>query len=489
MTPRNPIRLANNLVALLVAAIVTSSCEQSAKAPPLLSSESLPGGAATLLSQAVVVFDAPVANLPPELKSSFYAGKALAEQPWVKAPTATTARDGLGPLYNARSCMSCHINGGRGRMPQAPDELLTQGVLRLSMVGEKSFVQELGVAPHPVLGDQLQTQSVALSHQLRHVSFNSSAMEVQPEAYIYLRWQDQSFTFPDGELQALRYPQVFIENNSIELQHSEVLTSLRSAPAVLGAGLIEAIPQAAINAIADAQHASDTGISGRVNRVWDPLTQSFQAGRFGWKASRANLAVTVAAAFVNDVGITNPIFPQQPCTEEQLDCLRSSHGSAPDQVELPQHLLDLVELFTQNLAVPRSRLTPQTQQGREYFYASGCQQCHQPSFVTGEHAQPHLSRQTIWPYSDFLLHDMGDSLADGRSDFAASGQEWRTPPLWGIGVSKKVNGIATLLHDGRARNVTEAILWHGGEAQKAKEKFIHLPKQQRRALVQFVESL
>ncbi|ACR11353.1 putative lipoprotein [Teredinibacter turnerae T7901] len=473
----------------LAVVLSLGACTPAPDVPLESAAERTPAGAATAPAQPFPSFDVPLPNLPESARMNFFAGKALAEQPWVKAPTATTARDGLGPLYNARTCMFCHVRGGRGRIPEQGDELLIQGILRLSLDHGK-YDQSMGVIPHPAYGDQLQTQSISLAHQLRHLASSSLEHSVAPEAYIYVDWQEETFRYPDGETAQLRQPRARID----KLRYGSLdnaRTSLRNAPPMLGVGLLEAVPEASILAREDPQDNDKDGISGRANRVWDPQTNSMQLGRFGWKANRADLPVTVAAAFVNDVGITNPIFSDQPCTAQQTACLAAPSGNDENGHELPQSLLDLVVLFSRNLAVP-ARRAPQDAdvlRGRTQFYQTGCQGCHQPDYVTGSGIADHLANQHIWPYTDLLLHDMGENLADQRSDFSASGREWRTPPLWGVGVSALVNGSGQLLHDGRARSVEEAILWHGGEAAAVRETFINLPQLQRQALIKFVESL
>ena len=247
-----------------------------------------------------------------------------------------------------------------------------------------------------------------------------------------------------------------------------------------------------IIALSDENDSNQDGISGRPNRVWNVETKQTELGRFGLKANKPTLEMIVAGAFANDLGITNSLESNQPCTDLQPTCLGMPNGNDEEDVELPDHLLKLVVNFNRNLA-PVKRRKPNNQEvlaGRDLFYQSGCHQCHNPSFTTQKSSEfPHLSKQVIWPYSDFLLHDMGPDLADGRSDFLATGNEWRTPPLWGIGLLSQVNGMSTLLHDGRARTVEEAIVWHGGEAEPAKNRFIHLAKEDRDRLIQFVNSL
>ena len=466
------------------------SSSQSYNAPAITPTEEMPGGEGSISYRPLASFMQPTANLEAREVIQFHAGKAFAHQPWVKAPTITTGRDGLGPIYNARTCLACHINGGRGIMPVDGDQSLISAFLRLSIPGEN---KEIGVIPEPTYGDQLQSQSVALSHQLRHLNLKKNPKEVSAEAYTYVDWQTETFTYPDKSSVELRSPKIRLEQLGYGELHPDTLMSLRNAPPMHGMGLLEMIPQRAIDSLADSEDSDKNGISGRVNQVWNVETQKTEPGRFGLKANRPNIKIVTASAFTGDVGITNPLFPEQPCTKAQETCLKTPNGNdQPEDVELPSHLLDLVTNFTRNIGVPKRREpnAPETLKGREKFYQVGCHSCHQPSFTTGESQDlPHLSKQTIWPYSDLLLHDMGPALADGRPDYEASGSEWRTAPLWGVGLNQAVNGSNNLLHDGRARSVEEAILWHGGEAEATKGRFVQLPAKDRQVLIQFVESL
>lgn len=441
-------------------------------------------------------FDNPAANMDSALRPDFFAGKALAEQPWIKAPTATDARDGLGPLYNARACLACHIRGGRSRVPDnSGDALFTGPLVKFSLpLPDGAPMPTAGVVPEPVYGDQLQTQSIALAHQLRthDPAAIAASGDVAPESYPTIQWQESRFRYPDGREVSLRQPRLEFANNGYGPLHADTLISLRNAPSIQGSGLLELIAQADLDALADPDDANGDGISGRSNQVWQPLQQRWVPGRFGLKANRPDLATTVAAAFANDVGISNPLFPDQPCTAAQTACLRQRNGNNADGFELPDNLLQLVTNFTRNLGVPLRRHPDAADvvAGEALFMASGCSLCHQPSFVTVASSEfPHLGGQTIWPYSDLLLHDMGPALADGRPDFYASGSEWRTPPLWGIGLSQKINGSSNFLHDGRARSLEEAVLWHGGEADAARQYFTALPEVKRQQLLEFVNSL
>lgn len=449
-----------------------------------LDQQILAGGVATYSTTHLTRFDLPAPTLTDGEKADFYAGRALAHQPWVKAPTSTTARDGLGPLFNARSCLGCHIEGGRGTLPADDTEAVFTAFVRLSIPGEEP---QLGSVPEPTYGQQIQTQATGLMAQL---GLPPGPDDLKPEADLRIDWQYHSHTYPDGSVVELRKPQLDLRQFSDGALHPDVLFSLRQAPGMFGTGLIAAIKQADIDALADPSDTNKDGISGRVNQVWSASEQATVPGRFGWKANRPDLEVTVAAAFADDIGISNPLFPSQPCTPAQLLCQQQPNGNNSDGFEIPADLLELVVEFLRHTGAPAARLTEKHNAGQMAFNLAGCQQCHQPSFTTSENAPAsHLAGQRIWPYSDFLLHDMGPLLADERPDFKATGFEWRTAPLWGIGLQKTVGADLSLLHDGRARTVEEAILWHGGEAAKARALFEAMSADTRRQLIAFVEAL
>ena len=294
-------------------------CNQSNEIPEVTAAEAFPGGEGTVSIKPFASFMLPASNLAQDQKPHFHAGKALAHQPWIKAPTVTNVRDGLGPIYNARTCLFCHINGGRGRMPDDNKTMMRTGALRLSLPGTDKVH---GVVLEPTYGDQVQSQSVSLAHQLRN---NPSVQqlknrEVAPEAYVYLEWKKESFRYPDGDVIELRSPKPIIKNLGYGPLHSATLLGLRNAPPMHGLGLLETISQQDIDKNADPNDADNNGISGRINQVWDYETKKTVPGRFGAKANKSSVRQQTAAAFVNDVGITNPVFVQQPCTAAQTLC-------------------------------------------------------------------------------------------------------------------------------------------------------------------------
>lgn len=463
-------------------------CERS-PVPAYDESEALPGGETTTFDFPFVASDLPASNLPRAAKPDFFAGKALARQPWVKAPTTTDARDGLGPLYNARTCFDCHQKGGRGSIPEDAERALVSGVVRVSIPGADT---RRGAVPEPSYGLQLQTRSTALSHELRGRGATGIGAGVPPEARVRVRWKTESFSYPDGQQVALRRPIVELDELGYGALHRDARFSLRVAPPIHGAGLIEAIDAHELEALEDPRDTNRDGISGRANRAWDFRNERTVKGRFGYKANRPTLETAVAAAFADDIGITSSLFPEQACTKAQKNCREEPHGAPPGGVELSDELLALVVAFNRDLGVParRAKRDGAALPGRKLFYEAGCAGCHHPRFRTLPNASlPHLGNQVIWPYSDFLLHDMGPGLADDRGDYEASGSEWRTTPLWGLGLGAAVLGVESYLHDGRARSVEEAILWHGGEGEAAKQRFIALPRSEREDLLAFVSSL
>ncbi|MEE2749567.1 MAG: di-heme oxidoredictase family protein [Pseudomonadota bacterium] len=467
-------------VFLLLSSVLLASCGDS----DTLAEQRLAGGLATFGTSHLVRFDMPVTSLSAQQKSDFYAGRALAHQPWVTAPASTSARDGLGPLFNARSCLGCHIEGGRGTLPTDDSEPVFTAFVRLSIPGESI---ESGSVPEPTYGHQVQTQATGLKSQL---GLPTGPGDLRAEADLRVIWEETPFKYPDNTVVTLGRPRIDLRDIAYGPMHPETLFSLRQAPAMFGVGLIEAIRQSDIDRLADPEDLNQDGISGRVNQVWSVSDGAVSYGRFGWKANRPDIETTVAAAFADDIGISNTLFPVQPCTEAQPLCLKQPTGNNQDGVELPDDLLTLTVEFLRHTGVPAARLSKDHEAGEQLFHSIGCQQCHQPSFVTSDDASAvHLAGQKIWPYSDLLLHDMGNGLADNRPDYAASGHEWRTAPLWGIGLQKNTGKTLSLLHDGRARSVEEAIIWHGGEALRSRNAFVELDKQDRQQLINFVEAL
>lgn len=436
------------------------------------------GGGTTVNVIGSNAFSLPAANLSLAKRLDFSVGNSFFRSPWVVAPSSTDARDGLGPLFNTNACQNCHIKDGRGHPPGDAATHAVSLLARLSMPlttpADVEVARTLGVVPVPAYGTQLQDMAVP---------------GLLPEARIRLRWQEHEVVLADGKRVALRQPQLDLGKLAYGPLPAGTRLSVRVAPPMIGLGLLEAIPDTTLLSLADPDDANNDGISGRVNQVWDIQRGRTVPGRFGWKAGQPTLDQQNAAAFAGDMGLTNRIFARDDCTAVQTDCRNAPQGGTPEvSNEIRRHVL----FYSRHLAVPAQRNgTHETvQTGREIFMQVGCAACHVPSHVTASQGvEPALGQQTIWPYTDLLLHDMGDGLADGFTEFAADGREWRTPPLWGVGLAQQVNPQAGYLHDGRARTLLEAILWHGGEAQTAKAAVIALPAAARNALLQFLDSL
>jgi CxxC motif-containing protein (DUF1111 family) len=340
--------------------------------------------------------------------------------------------------------------------------------------GQEAILERQGLIAEPVYGGQLQDVAIP---------------GAAPEGKVRVSYTTERVTLKDGTAIELQKPELQISQLGYGAMHPHTLFSLRVAPPMIGLGLLEAIPEATLLANADPDDRDGDGISGRANQVWDHASQSSRLGRFGWKAGQPSLNQQNADAFFNDMGLSTTLIAGSSCTAAQQDCLQLPHGG---ESEVSDHILAQVLFYTRNLAVPARRQVddPQVLKGKGLFHQAGCQGCHTPSFTTAaDAAEPELANQLIRPYSDLLLHDMGDGLADNRPEFQASGREWRTPPLWGIGLTETVNGHTRFLHDGRARNPLEAILWHGGEAEGARQAVMAFDAEQRTALLAFLDSL
>jgi CxxC motif-containing protein (DUF1111 family) len=439
--------------------------------------EANPGGKVTvhgdLGAQALMQ---PMPGLSPEAKLDLALGQAMFEKLWVSSPSSTKASDGLGPLYNARSCAACHPGMGRAMGPVGDGPLPVGLVLRVSVPGGPDIAEiegYLATQDHPLYGGQLQPETTA---------------GLSAEATPQVRYTHHTVTLADGTSVPLRRP-----NYDAAPLSKDTMISARLAPSLQGMGLIDAIREADILAGADPQDSDHDGISGRVNRVISAETGQPVLGRYGWKAEIGSLIHQVADAFSHDIGISTPLFPDPwgDCTAQQSACRNAPHGDRDARgTEADMTGLTLTTHFVGALAVPARAAPPETVvKGRDLFIDAGCAACHTPAYVTARAKDDPRGFQMIWPYSDFLLHDMGPGLADGRPAARASGSEWRTPPLWGIGRAKQVLGAEFYLHDGRARSLTEAIVWHAGEAQTARDRFVTMPAPDRDALIAFLESL
>jgi len=430
--------------------------------------EWLPGGDATntmLLGRNAFIFPAP--NLEPDTESEFFLGNSFFNQAWVEAPASTVTRDGLGPLFHARSCSGCHFRDGRANAPAANGEVLG-ALVRLSVGGGESFT------PEPTYGTQFQDRALP---------------DVPSEGTLNVQWEEVSGVYDDGTAYSLRRPTFSLDQLAYGPLANDTRTSLRVAPQMIGLGLLEGIPAMGLQQLEDPDDSDDDGISGVISRVVDAQSGEAAIGRFGWKGEQPSTRTQSAAAFSGDLGITSDLFPNEGCTEMQAECLNQPDGGTP---ELEPHLLDAVAVYSAALAVPVRRNWEEEEVliGKRVFGDLACGTCHTPTWQTDTSAPlAELVNQTIWPYTDLLLHDMGPDLADQRPLPNATGSEWRTPPLWGLGLIPTVNQHDSLLHDGRARGFAEAILWHGGEGEASRDAFAALPATEREALVRFLGSL
>ncbi|MFJ7315710.1 di-heme oxidoredictase family protein [Pseudomonas sp. NPDC098747] len=474
--PSLPLRLS-----ALFLALGLSACDDAPRFTKAEPGEARSGGAATVRKTDQNAFSLPSANLPPSRRVDFSVGNSFFRSPWVTAPSTTTARDGLGPLFNTNACQNCHIKDGRGH-PPLPDAANSVSMLvRLSIPDAPQYakvIEQLGVVPEPVYGGQFQDMAVP---------------GVVPEGKVRVEYTPVPVRFKDGTEVELRKPLLQITQLGYGPMHPDTRFSARVAPPMIGLGLLEAIPEDAILANAAAQAKEKNAVNGRPNQVWDDELQKTVIGRFGWKAGQPNLNQQNVHAFSGDMGLTTSLRPFDDCTDAQTACKQAPNGNGPNgEPEVSDNILRLVLFYSRNLAVPARRgiNDEQVLAGKNLFFQAGCQSCHTPKYTTAANAaEPELANQVIRPYSDLLLHDMGDGLADHRTEFQASGRDWRTPPLWGIGLTQAVSGHTQFLHDGRARNLLEAVLWHGGEATAAQQQVLAFNAEQRAALLAFLNSL
>jgi CxxC motif-containing protein (DUF1111 family) len=457
------IALAVALVACAIAVYVAAGGTQSSQ--PSDRALALSGGEdATIADATGNAFSLAVPKLSSKQRRAFAVGNSFFNRNWVSAPASTTGRDGLGPTFNAQSCSSCHFKDGRAQPPSGSSVPELGLLLRLSVAdddGPQRFVARYG--------GQLQDG-------------------VPAEGRIRITHTPRRGHYADGTRYTLRAPHYEIVDRALGALPKGVRIGPRIAPAIFGVGLLEAVPEKTITEHADPRDADGDGISGRPNRVIDARTGALVLGRFGWKANVPTVEQQNAGAFNGDIGITTPIFPKENCPDGQRACEAAPRGGQP---EVDAKKLGRVTFYARTLAVPARRGVgaQHTSAGERTFADLGCSACHRLELKTGDSDVAALSKQAIRPYTDMLLHDMGPGLADGRPDSLASGSEWRTAPLWGIGLVKAVNRHSRFLHDGRARSIEEAILWHGGEGAAAMQRFRKLSRREREELLAFLRSL
>ena len=420
--------------------------------------------------QLPIVFAAPITGLGRETLDSFISGQAFFNETWTPVGPGETGNDGLGPLFNADSCAVCHPSTGRRQVPPE-GELTNVGlVVRLSVPGADPITG--APLPEPTYGDQLQDRAVGAN---------------QPEGTIYTNYVVQRGSYPDGTPFEILWPTVNIRGRKYGPISEGFQVSARIGAQLIGTGLLELVPEQDILDLADPRDADGDGISGRPNVVWNPVTQQPELGRFGWKANVVQLDQQIAQAFHGDLGVTSTLIPNENCTSGQSACTDTPSGGT---AEVSDERVADITAYLRLLDVPPARTAgdPEAERGEKLFGEFGCAACHIESLQTGPSPIAKLSEQNIQPYTDLLLHDLGFDMGDDRPDFAASGTEWRTPPLWGLGLIP-VEGDRGLLHDGRARTIEEAIIWHGGEGVASRSAFMAAELQDRMALIAFLESL
>jgi len=450
--------------------------------------EKYPGGAATHRKKINRdVFSQASANMPFEREINFKVGNGFFKRMWVSAPSSTQAADGLGPIYNARSCQRCHLKDGRGHPPNGPEDNAVSMFLRLSIPPQNEQQRRqlnehrANVIPEPTYGGQLQDFAIQ-GHKA--------------EGRMHIEYQEIPVKLAGGGTVSLRKPSYAVKDLGYGPLHPQTMLSPRVAPQMIGLGLLEAVDEKDILARADPEDQDGDGISGRPNWVWSAANNKPMLGRFGLKAGAPSVDEQSQGAFAGDIGISVPLHPDGAgeCTPRQKACKQAPTGNSPqfDNLEAHKKVTDLVAFYSRNLAVPARRKhdAKAVLNGKRLFYQSGCIGCHTPKHVTRTLPErPEQSHQLIWPYTDMLLHDMGEGLADHRPEGEANGREWRTAPLWGVGLTPVVSEHSYYLHDGRARNLLEAILWHAGEAQQARDKVAGMSKAERQDLLLFIESL
>ncbi len=445
--------------------VTFSMCNKASIFPDNGYDERLSGGDCTVFDVSSKAFTNMVDGLNARDESVHEIGDKTFEQVFVAPPSPIFT--GLGPVYNNISCVNCHRNDGEG-IPTAG--FANSGLLfRIAQPGTDKNGGPLAV---PGYGLQLQDQSV---------------LGAKPEANINISYTDVAVTYPDGSVVTLRKPDYSLINPYTPITVNYML-SPRLAPPLIGMGLLEKIPESTILSFVDAGDKNGDGITGKANYIYNPYTHQTELGRFGLKANTPSLLLQIATAYQQDMGVTSYVQTEESAYgQEQMNVV---NGDV--QPELPDSLLNHVTFYVRTLAVPARRNVTDAniQQGALLFNQVNCSGCHRPTMQTGTDVTlPQVSNQRIHPYTDLLLHDMGEGLADNKPDFLATGNEWRTQPLWGIGLLQKTTGTAYYLHDGRARTIEEAILWHDGEAKRSKEQFMQLSKQDRDKLISFLQSL
>ncbi len=500
----NLIRLFSPIVLLL---LLISGCRQDSTNSENVEKkiEHLSGGEATTHISNMNAFSQKSRNMEdPNKRIAFESGNHFFENPWVQGSQSTKGRDGLGPYFNSSACQHCHINDGRGHASMAKVDGVDLGEDFASMLIRVSRSDISDEQRSQIKASQIaNVPDMNVGGQLQHRAVNN----VVNEAELAVSYTLKTITFDDGHEVNLRKPKWHFESNIGDFNADSVF-SARVSPPMIGLGLLQLIDKSDILENEREQALGGNSISGKVNRVLSLEFDGVMVGRFGWKAGQPSLLEQTSGAFLGDMGLTSRFHQEDNCHNRQEDCLDAPNGNLgkdgkDDPYEVIDSTLNLVEFYSHHLAVParRNAYNEEVQKGKELFNDLGCADCHRPSYITGESDKfSELSKQTIFPYTDMLLHDMGEDLADFDVDskpvgsdvlveFLATATEWRTPPLWGLGLTHIVDSDATFLHDGRAQTIMEAVLWHGGEAESAKQAVLTLNAEQRELLLAFLNDL
>ena len=441
---------------------------------------SLPGGETSNQVENKNSFSLSSRNLEEHMRINFLVGNALFERMWEDSSISKNiAKDGLGPFFSARSCESCHINDGRGHIPITNKEDKISVVIQISqnIAQSNDYIKNI---EDDIYGGQISEFAVK---------------DVLKEADIIIDYKYSLEMYEDGRVVELRRPIIKIDNLNYGDFNESTTFSARIAQPMIGLGLIEHISDQSLLMNEDINDTNNDGVSGKANKVWDIENEKLAIGRFGWKAAQPSVYQQTADAFYHDMGLSNKLYSNPfNCTSKQVECAKAISGNSEeyDDLEVSNDQLDLVTFYSSQLGVParRSINAENVKKGKEIFFELNCNSCHVESFTTGDSgSHANLKNQIIYPYSDFLLHDMGESLSDGVSEFLAQGSDWRTPPLWGIGLTSIVSDEYGYLHDGRARTIEEAILWHGGEANEIIQNYKKLKKSEVNQLLSFINSL
>ena len=509
----NPLNFTLSLITVFLLASCGGGSSKSNTAPVLddkdkiivpaepVANEHLSGGEASIKKIQSDAFSENSNNMVSvDRKKTFNLGDDFFNNPWVEGSASTSSRDGLGGLFNNNACQDCHIRDGRGHAPVDENDTDFDSMLFRTATANINFEDEDLIlrsikanVPDQYFGGQLQQHGIS---------------GVSPEVNLAVSYQNKVVIFTDGSRVTLRDPNWTITSYNTEQSFdADTVFSARVAPPMIGLGLLALVSEADILLKEDINDNDADGISGKANYVWSVNNQEVSLGRFGWKAGQPSILEQSAGAFVNDMGLTNRLHKKETCTKDQSECLSAPNGNGDSvntyDFEVSDPILDAIAFYSSHLAVPERRdaYSEQVLTGKALFQQAGCQGCHTESYTTIiDQDQPELSEQTIFPYTDMLLHDMGEDLADFTPEnepasagmlyeFLATATEWRTPPLWGLGLTKTVDPQATFLHDGRANTIMEAILWHGGEAENAKNKVLDFNQEEREALIVFLNDL